>query len=275
MTNYYYILSSMPLLSLDKRPKEDELDEAIDLIKRQLSENDLEAFNWFLFRNDLYNLIEYWQHHFQGLLHRSLRKPYGLSREKLANLKASPEDVPPFLQDWYDAYKDLIPHWSTNQIELALNELFFSEVKRLEKGFVRDYFLFEMELRKQMAYFHQSRYSFLSKVEINSNSPLYADLRRDPLQLSATLLQEYPHLQEILSALQTKDPTLITRAVHQVLWQKADALCEGHYYDIHALLSYTAKLFLLYRREQLASPNKRDRLGVLRQEALQNFKQND
>lgn len=275
MTNYYYILSSLPLLSLDKRPNEDELDEAIDLMQRQLSENDLEAFNWFLYRNDLYNLIEYWQHHFQGMLHRSLRKPYGLSRETLSNLKSKPEELPPFLQDWYDTQKDLIPHWSANQIELELNQLFFKEINQLKKGFVRDYFLFEMELRSQMANFHQSRYSFLSNLEVNSNSALYADLRRDSLQLSPTLLQEYPYLEQLLTALQTKDPRRISTAVHKVLWQKADALCQGHYYDIHALLSYTAKLFLLYRREQLASPNNKDRLAVLRQEAFQNCKQND
>ncbi len=275
MTEYYYILSSMPALSLDKRPNEEELDEAIQLILRNLSEKDQESLAWFFRRNDVYNLIEYWQFEFDHLLHRPLRKPYSLSQENLKSLRVSSDQLPFFLREWYQENQDLLPHWSANRIETEVHKLFFEAIEDCEEGFIREYFLFEKELRSIMATYHQSRYTFLDSEPKWLEKGLRQNLQRNPVQLNENLNLEMPFLSGLLKALDTKEPIEITRAVHQVLWDKADELAQAHYYDLRALLNYCAKLFLLYRREQLQDNRKQARLQTLVDEALSNIEKDD
>jgi len=268
-------LSSLPDLKLDQRPVEEELDEAVDLIKRQVQGADLENLHWFFFRNDLYNLIEYWQTEFDQLLERPFRKPYSINRKDYSQLAQHSGVLPNYLQSWYETHQETIRHWKPNRIETELHEVFFKSVEGLEAGFVRDYFLFEKQLRAIIASYHQSRYEFLDGEKKWLEKSLRQTLQRSPLQLSPQIVLETPYLEPLTKALDTKDPSTISLAVHQILWDEADRLTKGHYFDSFALLNYCAKLFLLYRREQLEENQTEARLDVLVQEALSNIKNND
>jgi len=265
----------MPDLSLDKRPSEEELEEAINLILRQLSDADKEQVAWFFRRNDLYNLIEFWQFEYDHLLHRPLRKPHSINRDKLKNIKIEPELLPSFLQEWYRENQEVIAQWSANRIETELHNLFFQAIENLEDGFIKDYFLFEKELRAIMATYHQSRYNFLDQKPHWLEKELRTALQRKPAQIGNQIQLEMPFLEDLLKSLNSKDPTAITKSVHQILWFKADELSRAHYFDIKALLNYCAKLFLLYRREQLQENKKQARLQSLVDEALSNISQHD
>jgi hypothetical protein len=275
MNNYYYILSSMPELSLDKRPAEEDLEEAISLILRQINEVDQESLAWFFRRNDLYNLIEFWQFEYDHLLERPLRKPFQLDKEALINIKLEPELLPNYLRDWYAEHKETMMHWSPNRIETELHQVFFEAIEELPAGFIRDYFLFERDLRALMATYHQARYSFLDQETNWLNKDMRNSLQKKPAQISNQMHLEKPYLEELLKALDTKDPSSIALAVHQVLWDKADALSKAHYFDTTALLNYSAKLFLLYRREQLHDNQNEARLQSLLDEALSNIQNHD
>lgn len=261
----------MPKLSLSKRPPEEELEEAINLILRQLSDDEQSDLAWFFRRNDLYNLIEFWQFQYDHLLHRPLRKPHLLKRETLKNLKPSSEQVPKYMREWYEENQDLIPYWSANRIETELHELFFGAISELPEGFIRRYFLFEKELREIMASYHQARYNFLDQDAQWLTKDLRQALHKEPPLLNQKLMLEKPYLEGLLKALASKNPATITRAVHEILWEQADALSRAHYYDYTALLNYAAKLFLLYRREQLDENKRQARLQVLVDEALSNI----
>lgn len=125
MTNYYYILSSLPNLSLDKRPSEEELDEAIALIKRQCDEGDLAQIQWLYYRNECFNLIEYWQHQFGHIPSRPLRKLYIHPEKDFKFIDQDLEILPPFLMTWYEEEREHLPFWSINDIENRVQTKFF------------------------------------------------------------------------------------------------------------------------------------------------------
>lgn len=275
MTEYYYILSSMPVLSLDKRPSEESLEEAINLILRQIKEENRHDLAWFFKRNDLYNLIEFWQFEFDQLLERPLRKPYEIDKELLRKIRLEPEILPTYLQEWYLENKEALMHWSSNRIETELHQVFFAAIEALPDGFIRRYFLFERDLRALMATYHQARYDFLDQEQQWLSKDLRNALQKIPSQLSPAMSLERPYLEKLLPALDSKDPRQIALAVHQVLWEKADELSTAHYYDLTAMLNYAAKLFLLYRREQMHDNRKEARLQDLIDEALRNIIKDD
>lgn len=271
MTEYYYILSSMPDLTLDKRPKEEDLEEAINLILRQIKDEDREDLAWFFRRNDLYNLVEYWQFEFDHLLERPLRKPYELSKEDLKRVKLEPDLLPNYLQEWYAENKETMMHWSANTLETKLHQVFFEAIEDLPEGFIKSYFLFERDLRALMATYHQSRYDFLDQEAQWLEKDLRSSLQKIPTQLSSKTQLEKSYLEGLLKALDSKEPQEIANKVHEVLWNEADELSRAHYFDLNALLNYCAKLFLLYRREQMHDNQNQARLQVLIDEALSNI----
>lgn len=275
MTNYYYILSSLPNLSLDKRPSEEELDEAIALIKRQCDEGDLAQIQWFYYRNECFNLIEYWQHQFGHIPSRPLRKPYIHPEKDFKFIDQDLEILPPFLMTWYEEEREHLPFWSINDIENRVQTIFFNAAEDLEPSFIKSYFEFEHQLRGLMATFHQGEYEFINQDLILSNETIAGLLKRRPLRLSDNDKLQYPHLESLLLALKGKDPIDISLEVHKVLWVKADELASGHYYDRISLLNYVAKLFLLYRREQLFQNQNEPHLQRLVNEALQKIESHD
>ena len=275
MTNYYYILSSLPKLSLDQRPSEEALDEAIALLKRQCDEGDLKQVQWFYYRNECYNLIEYWQHVFGHIPNRPLRKPYIHSESDFKSIDQDLETLPPFLQEWYENEREHLPFWTINEIENRVQTKFFEAVEALEPSFIKSYFEFEHRVRGLMASFHQSEYPFVNQELIYSDEKVVPLLKRRPLRFAEEDRLAYPFLENLIHSLQSKDPMEISLAVHKVLWAEADDLASDHYYDRIALLNYTAKLFLLYRREQLFQNQDEPHLQRLVNEALQNIQTND
>lgn len=275
MTNYYYILSSLPNLSLEERPAEDILDEAMALLKRQCDPGDLEQINWFYYRNECFNLIEYWQHLYGHIPSRPLRKPYLHQEAEFKAIDADLEILPPFLREWYPEHKEQLAFWSPNEIENKIQSQFFAAAEDLEPSFIKDYFQFEHLVRGLMASFHQAEYGFINQELILSSEPIASALKRRPIRFSEEDRLAYPYLENLIQALKGKDPIHISKAVHEVLWQFADELASGHYYDRIALLNYVAKLFLLYRREQLFQNQEVPHLDRLVMEALQNIESND
>lgn len=265
----------MPALSLDKRPSEEALEEAINLILRQIKDEDRGDLSWFFKRNDLYNLIEYWQFEFDHLLERPLRKPFELGKDSLKKIRLESEILPDYLQEWYLENKESLMHWSPNRIETELHQVFFTAIEALPDSFIRQYFLFERDLRALMATYHQARYDFLDQEQQWLSKDLRNALQKVPSQLNPSMSLERPFLEKLLPALDSKDPLSISLAVHQVLWDKADELSTAHYYDLTALLNYCAKLFLLYRREQMHNNRKEARLQDLIDEALSNITKDD
>lgn len=271
MSNYYYILSSLPRFELDQKPDEHLLDEAIDLIKRQCSEEDLSVIKWFFYRNEVYNLIEYWQTKYGHIPARPFRKPNSHSSEDFESLPKNLEVLPPFLREWYESYGEEIQHWSMNEIEYRLQAQFFEAVNGIDSDYVRHFFQFEHQLRAIMASFHQSRYGFIDQELVFYKDALAKHLAQEPLRLSEEDQLEHPYLDKLLQALLSKDPNAITTAVHEVLWQHADDLSNGQYFNQISLLNYIVKLFLLYRREQLIQNKTKPQLQVLVDGALKNF----
>lgn len=275
MSNYYYILSSLPQLKLDKSLFEEDLDEAWRLIQRNASAEDLKEIAWFWQRNDLYNLLETWQNRFLNYPLRPLRKPYSLKAEDLAASEKDIDILPPLWRVFYIEHKEEIMHWSANEMDNRALDYYFDHLALKAAPFISQLFAFEREVRRLMATFNTSLYPFVNKEIRYGSTPLHQQLLKGKPSLSEKQKLGQTFLQPLLNALATKDPQAITNAVHQVLWNKADTLASAHYFDRLALLNYCSKLFLIYRREQLSANQHKPFLGDLLDEALKNIYHHD
>lgn len=253
MSNYYYILSALPTLSLKNHLGESQLDEAWNLIQRNVEEGDLAEINWFVWRNDLYNLLEFWQESYLNYPVRPLRKPYSLTEIEFKNLEKDPSVLPSALREFYESNQMLIPHWSANEMDSAFFNYFFTLVAEKAPVFIRELLSFEKDLRSLMATFNQGLYSFVNKEFKYTDASIRKTLQKEQVKLNSQELLQYPFLSRAIAALSAKDPIRISYTVHEILWEKANELTKGQYFNRLQLLNYCSKLFLIYRREQLST----------------------
>lgn len=265
----------MPALKLDRRLSEDALDEAWSLIQRNSSDEDLAQIDWFLKRNNLYNLLESWQHRYLNYPFRPLRKPYSFGVDDIAASEKNPELIDPLWQEFYDQHKDDLKQWTANEMDSRWFAYFFNKVAEQAHPFISELFAFEREARSLMATFNTSIYPFVNKEHRYGQRSLHRQLLQGKSQLSEKQKLSQPFLEPLLKALASKDPQAITNAVHQVLWEKADDLAKGHYFDQISLLNYCFKLFLIYRREQLSSNEHKPFLADLLEESIKNINHHD
>lgn len=251
MAEYYYLMASLPELKLEEPPAQDQLEEAFQLIQRQIEPADAEAFRWLLYRNDVYNLIEYWQDEQNIMPPRPMRYPSSLDREELARTEREPSLLPPFLHAFMEEEGAKAPHWPATEIENRLHAQFFSALPQAPHPFLQDYYAFEDELRAIIATYHQSLYHFIDQEPQYLNKNLRQRLRKGQAGLSENLKRNMPFLPELLNVLASKEVDDISTQVHRILWNRAEELSQGHYFDLYALLAYGVRLFLLFRRKHL------------------------
>ncbi len=275
MANYYYIISSLPVLKMESRLSEEVLDEAWFLIQNNCSAEDWQQINWFVKRNDLHNLLESWQHRYLAYPFRPLRKPYSIGSDKIAASEKDPQLLDAIWLAFYEEHSDDFNHWTANEMDSNWFSYFFQMVSLKGHSFISALFQFEDEVRSLMATFNTSLYSFVNKDYRYGVNPIHQQLLLGKSQLSEKQKLEYPFLELLLNSLSSKDPEIITNAVHQVLWNKADDLARGHYFDQVSLLNYCFKLFLIYRREQLKINQNKPFLADLLAESIKNIKYHD
>ena len=268
MADYYYLIASLPELSLNEPPSQDRLEEALQLIQRQLSPPDQEAFRWFLYRNDVYNLIEFWQDQQNELPPRPLRYPHSVPVDDFPRLSREAELLPAFLQPFMEANANEAPHWPATVIENRLHGYFFEALDQAPHPFLRAYFSFEDELRAIIATYHQAEYDFIDSEPLFLSKNLRQSVRKGQAGLTENLRLNLPFLPELLRTLAEKDVAAISTQVHKILWGQAEELSRGHYFDLTVLLAYAARLMLLFRRKHLDSNRRADHLEHLIQFAI-------
>jgi hypothetical protein len=252
MADYYYVIASLPGLSLEQRPSDQQLKEAWQLIDRQVSEPvDRQAVLWFLYRNDIHNLVEHFQHKILDFPRRPLRQPASINEEDLEQIEKDASPLPFFLSEFYESHRSHMMAWNATEIENKWHQLFFESVQKDAPPFIQQYFEFEDQLRRMTATFNTKHYSFLDPENRFLAKDLAKSISRGHEGLPENLQWNYPFLSELLKALASGDLNRITKQVHQSLWERSESLAKGQYFNQTALLSYCARLFLLFRRKHL------------------------
>jgi hypothetical protein len=250
MAQYYFITSALPPLSIGQRPLLS-FKECVDMLSLNLSPTDLETVDEMLFSIDLGNIRSFW-------MGGPLDERGKFSAKELEEALLVKEDLPDYLIDFldrYDSREERLRYFS------ALYVSFYRDRIEKSKGFLKDYFTFEREVRLVLSalrakdfdrdldfemQFEDSMDSFVMEILVQKDSPGFSP----------------PHGYKELKTLymSTKDkPKELHKSILEYRFNRIEQMEENEHFSMNRILGYLVRLIIV---ESWASLNESQGLAI-------------
>lgn len=236
MANYYFIISSLPPLSLEAKP-EISFHELKDLLTLNLTAADLKQVEKLLWRIDLANIRALW-------LGLPIDERGNLSPKELEEALLIQEDLPAFIIDYlhqYESTSDRIRYFSS-----LFATLYREEAPHL-KGFLLQYDRFERELRLNLAALRAKRSGRDLTRELqfeDPSEPLIAEILAQKDAPDFTPSSEFENLKNIFED-NNKNPRKLYLAILQYRFNKIEEMEEIDSFSINRVLAYVARFLIV------------------------------
>ncbi len=247
MTEYYFLASLLPPLEIGHVPGLG-FPELKELLRTNLTSVDQSRVRQFLRLIDLENLRSYWA-----------AEPFdprgNITKEEMEQALLDfqwrvGEEFPPFLQDYLEKYhsnEDRLKHFS------ILMSQFFAFHMEEEEGFLKDFFIFQREMRFVMLGFRAKKLEKDVAVELqyeDASDPIVAQILA---QKDANIYEppfEYKELKPIFEEFGDA-PLDFHKAMNNYQFNHIIELWGGEIFTLDRILNYMARLILCERWVEL------------------------
>jgi hypothetical protein len=159
---YYYLISSLPLLNNNPDENSVDLNELYDFIQRNLSEKDLLIYQAILYQNDNRNLLNLIFREYQHVEFDFIHEPSVVPFKSLLNYRRNLSVLPDYLILFLQDNAGIFSSFSLTDIELKLRKYFMEYIKSLDSGFLIQYYEWQYHLEEIISTINQQRFSFLN-----------------------------------------------------------------------------------------------------------------
>ena len=251
---YYYLIATLPDLSLEAETTNFNFGEVIDTIQRNLGEEDQQTFKYLIHPHDNGNLLNaiFKKHH--GLVPLPFQQPSIFDQATIEDYVQERYNFPDYMSDFLVTYQERFSEMGIDEIEYNLLKGFYQEVSRVPDTFVVDYYQFEKTLRSMVAAFNRTMYPFVGTWPSLEDAEVTDKLANEGSGMSI-LAQAYPFITPLREAIHSKSPRAIEETIDEVKWGFIDNYGKGFFSNQH-VYSYVLKLFILQRRASLAGADR-------------------
>lgn len=240
MRSIYYLVSSLPELTLDTKKIDITIDEFLTLCNENLTEKEFKEIKKIFIFNDIKNAVFYKEKEF------SYYFPSFYTEEEFKdNLKDS-DSFYPFLAEYFynqRTEKRLYPKMLESD-ELVL--LFYQYIDNFVKGFVKDYFLFELDLQNSVTalYLRANQIQDPNKIiQFTDESVNFIKSNSPDFGLSGYL----DYITKLVELFKDKDLVKIEKSIEAIKWQWLKENGEKREFSLEFVISYAAKLISVER----------------------------
>ncbi len=213
--NYYYLIASLPELSLDDPLPVVDVAKTLQIIRGNLVKEDLKLSNYLIYPNDnrnLTNLIFEKSHNCSLPVFRS---PSVFSTGELIHSMKTGYDLPSYMMEYLVKYKEHFQQLSPGLVSEYLWTEFYEEVATLGHPFINDYFQFDKLLR-QMAAAHN--YDLIEEHVANNLVDELIIKQLGSRKTDSSLAKTYPFIEKLWESLDSHDPMIIEKNMDEVRW---------------------------------------------------------
>lgn len=236
MRNYYFVVPSLPPLSMHDRP-EITFEEFITRMTISLSKKDLEKTKILRLFVDICNI--------RALMMEEPIDPRGnLNEKELDEALLVQAGLPKYVFEFLDQFEK-VPDKIRNFSGLVAR--YFNEEIAKEKGFLRAYFIFERESRLVLLALRAKRLGRDVAKELqfeDPTDPLVAQILAQKDSDSYDPPSEYADLKELIAACHG-DPWKENKAFAEYRFKKIGEIAEGKLFSIDQILCYMAQLMII------------------------------
>ncbi|MBQ4280399.1 MAG: DUF2764 family protein [Rikenellaceae bacterium] len=243
---YYCLVASLREYTLDTDRKGFDAVAIRREIEEELSDRDRETVRLFYRFYDIENLVS-------RMNGRSRFNALGnLTEAELAEAIEHPAELPPFMRDTLDAYRnpDNAEYEDTDTsvaIEHTLLTRYYETCARSRNRFVREWYAFDQNLRNVCAAYAARKAEIpVESVTVGRNEITDALARSSAADFG--LRGELDYLDPVVAAMQN-DENLVDKEhkIDMIRWNMADELTTFDYFDLNRILAYLVKVNIIHR----------------------------
>jgi Protein of unknown function (DUF2764) len=240
VNHYYYLLSSLAELNPSKEEEPLPIAQFLDFCREQLTEKDYRGLKSLFLWNDMKNVLSYKK---AGDFY--VTPAYYGEDDFLQNL-AERERFLPFISHYFNNQENGIYEFNSISITDELASLFYFDLDRLENRFVKDYYLFELNLRNLTTAMSLRKAGLPYTDKLIPFGTFYEDLLKSTSG-DFDLAAEAPYIAELENVFSGFDLVKIEKAIDQVRWNWLSVYDERDYFSLESLYAYAVKLSLQSR----------------------------
>lgn len=236
MRNYFFVVPSLPPLSLFEKP-EITFGELMTRLEINLSKEDLEKTKVLRLFIDIYNIRAL-------LMEEPVDSRGNLNEKELDEALLIHNILPNYVFEFLDQFEK-VPDKIRNFYGLLAR--FFNEEIPLQTGFLRKYLIFERECRLVLLAIRAKQLGRDVAMELqfeDSTEPLIAHILAQKDSPSYEPPMEYTDLKELIIS-SYADPWAEHKAFAEYRFRKIEEFAENGHFTIDQILCYMAQLMIL------------------------------
>jgi len=236
--NYYYLVAALPELTLDHdQSRQLKFGEIMDLIERNLKDEDLDVYKCLLFQNDNRNLLHLIFHEFHGFSFTRFQYPSYIPIKVLKNYRNDKSELPEYMIDFLTDQSGSFSSMSHVDIELLLRKYFLAYVNSKASIFLQSYYEWLFNLERILADLNQSKYDFLPTTD--NQDAIHIEQKGN----SYSFINYKELINEITPFIEQRRYGEIENTLDTYYWQFAERWTDR--FSSNAVFAYTIKLLRL------------------------------
>lgn len=247
--NYYYLIATLPNLSLEETRFKIDFEATLTTIRRNLEAEDELLFRYLIYPNDHKNLLGAIFRQYQDTARNLFVEPAIFDRSEIEEYPRQPHDFPEYLGDFVREFQDRFSELKRSEVEAQLARKFYHEVDQLDDDFIRAYFAFDRVLRSMIAGFNRALYPYNQEVELAELDHISGQLTQEGAG-AAILARSYPFIEALREAIDTKDPNRIEPVLWEIRWEFVESYA-ADFFSRQQVYGYVVKLLMVKRLTDL------------------------
>ena len=250
MAKYYYLVASLPDLSLEQDYSKLNPEEIYANIVQNLEEEDRKFLRLFLLQDDLRNLVNLLSSNYRFLEpYPYFFTPSNFTEEQINEFHYHLDDLPAFvvrlLEENEDEFKSLDP----GRIESIFFNEYYQQCLRSENNFISTYFAFDLSLRNIIAGLNCKNYDLEVARHTLDDIATSGAIRKSNAK-DFGLSEYFPYITKIQELIDSGDVIKLEKYVEELRWKYVDEITSASFFDINVILGYTTKLLMIKRQTQ-------------------------
>ncbi len=237
---YYYLIPSLNELKIDDTSlAQEQLEDSVDLIFRNLTDEDLKDLKGLFYPNDNQNLLFILFHEYHDFEIRTFNKPSAIPLETLQNYRREMATLPDYLINYLSDLSGSFPSFSLRKMEQSLNSYFYEYLLQRNSTFLNTYYFWKYTLDKTIAEVNLKAYPFM-QAKNDQEEPFFSDIRTlhsltEPSEIAA----------QITPLIASNNLEAIELKINGYYWEFANSWQEP--FSKEQVFAYMVKLLRLHR----------------------------
>ena len=265
---YYYLIASLPeLKDIHTTLSDETFADTVERIERNLDDTDRGLFRYMKFPQDHSNIISQVLEEFH-----KVKMPYidtfaVYPKDTIRYFRKYRNSLPDYMAEFISECEDRFANCSIRELENDLHSRFLKVVMDSESEFIREYFVFDHNLRSIAALINARIFSH------SVNTDYMEDRIRRNLghgsMIPNEIKAEFTYIESLQAALESQHPDMIIEAMDSIRWSYIEERIGTKPFTTDHVFGYFLKLMIIKRRSSLEQAGQQKTLmNILESAAL-------